>query len=384
MSSPDRLSRRQLLRGEFSSSRDISDYSPAEFAELMADIRRDREEQEADPEYLAYLDEGWLPEQIEINGVTIDLNGVAHHPRTLEQHAPELRESIQAADIALVEGAPRAQQELSDEQLRLTQTMYREVFGINYSIAQLREIEKDNENLQFFGGVEALAAQVRTPLAVCDARLTDLYALEDKQAEIERQKALLALLTMSPAGLAVAMKILYKKDSPEGGNRRNISRREMLAGSAALLGVIPLASIAAQELEPFTHRSVANFFEKLGMRDVYDEMLIRATPNMEIGGVVDNPLYPFLYDIHDYRDLLWIEALHELSSRQGISRISCIAGRRHTQAIQAYAELSPERRARALALYAPFQRIAAPEIRMYGYDETASDWNQTETISLVE
>lgn len=299
------------------------------------------------PEEIA---EGWYQDECEINGVTIKLQGVAHHPDTLKiaEYKEAIEKSIAESSLVITEGAPIVSKKYTLEELNDLCAK----LGLKISKQELQEysdfVQFHNPYDEFFEQIQHIVALHKKDLATVDPN-EDIYASlqlmmdENKLTSLKNKLTLASLATL--LGTYGTQKFLsaldrFMKKKVVTGDNPVISRRtflKMMGVSAAATGLGGLSAVASLN-------------ESLG------------------NDRTENQLAAVLYSFNDYREVVVAQAIEQLSKLlKRNTSIATIYGSRHVAGIKHYLEYPVERAAR-LVLYAPFTGDPNDIIKIYHFE----------------
>ncbi|MBI4050809.1 MAG: hypothetical protein HY396_02440 [Candidatus Doudnabacteria bacterium] len=283
-------------------------------------------------------------EDFQLNGQQVEIHGVYHKPATIEFHHKELEDAIKRAELVVVEMGP-VTTDLSNalEKSDLNPVVKEEI----------------RSYFDFYNYISELAGRQNKMIVNADPAesgegeqfFRNLESFNEKDEDVQRVKTLVA--AGLPAGLALT--ILRKKmgsaeemrqtkvgeDTKEANQKlpKKMSRRLFILASLGAVAGGSLASVSKG----------ADYFNRRTDR---------------FAGRKDNPLGPFLYNLEDYRDLITSEALDKLTKKSIKGPVTVIYGDTHRSALRHYA-LSPRERAAKRNLYAAYENIMPPEMKVY-------------------
>ncbi|OHA65178.1 MAG: hypothetical protein A2672_00830 [Candidatus Wildermuthbacteria bacterium RIFCSPHIGHO2_01_FULL_49_22b] len=126
----------------------------------------------------------WYSSTFEVNGRQVENLGVYHDPTALKEYRKEIEEAIKRASVVVLEDAPTASGEYSDEYV---DQMLKEAESKGIQLSKDKVIlELDNQTgKHFFRVIEDIAAREGKPVAVVDPNSSDRTNEHGKQ---ERQR----------------------------------------------------------------------------------------------------------------------------------------------------------------------------------------------------
>jgi len=307
------------------------------------------------------IEGGWSPDSFEVGGRRIVFMGVMHTPETLLHFWNEINDSIDNADIVVLEAAPEASGMLENEVLLDTIQKHYKENGHSLTKEQIIEYLKDDPSVRFYHFIEMICAVKGKHIVVVDpesqgAKLFDLKKIGEV-ADI--MKAIIGIGGTAGFLASVAQDLIKKiRDSKEG--KEGKTRRGFIKDLAELAGFIGIT---------LSYSNYASLLESSEDKPIAGALDARKR------GRVNNPIGALLYDVDDFRDVCISKGISKLvdDERQIGKNIAVIYGTAHESAVEYYSKVSTERDAR-FAMYAPYREETDPKVIEYRYNRDRREW----------